>query len=452
MAVKRTKQPRRSAPGEITEFVMKHPLFGAHSHIMSVPEWGRVKPHFSSIVGYAWADLVTACGPLGIGKKDVLPPVNNKGYTRQYFELWQATRFTGYCTATGRACRDLLGLEYTEQNAKAIGESITRLIGKDPLASYRTVLRDKTNVRWLIKDSICTPEATADELYPADFVRFNYRDDELMSIRSRADIVERETRWGRSIHSVTELVDGLNESISACLATGKVTSFKIGIPYYRSLSFTEPTLHEAEKAFSRLMNVTVGTTVDQGPGHGVQRICRVAAEELRPLQDYMAHQYVRRIEAEGMGLQVHTGFLAGNSGVLNDIRVMDMVPFIIRYPRVRFDLFHAGWPYTEEHAVIGKEFPNVWLNLCWAWAMNPVTMELVLDSWLASVPHTKIFGYGGDTGMPICEYGYAHQARTGIARVLEKWIARGDMTIKEATEVATDIMLLNGCRFHALEA
>jgi hypothetical protein len=246
------------------------------------------------------------------------------------------------------------------------------------------------------------------------------------------------------------LVAGLNESISSCLATGKVTSFKIGIPYHRSLFFTEPSLHEAEVAFARMMNVTVGTTLDQGPGSGIDQQSRISAEELRPLQDYLTHQYVRRAEAEDVGVQVHTGYLAGNSSVLNNIRAMEMVPFIIRYPRVRFDLFHAGWPNTEEHAAIGKEFPNVWLNLCWAWTMNPVTMEEALDSWLASVPHTKIFGYGGDTESPICEYGYAQQARIGIARVLEKWIDRGDMTIEDAKEVATDIMLRNGCRFHKL--
>ena len=449
-AKKKTKKKTQRASGAITEFVMGHPLFGAHAHIMPVPEWGRTPPHFGSISGYAGADLVTARGPLGIGEA-VFPPADSDDYAAKYFELWRSSRFTGYCMATELACRDLLGLKYTEENAEKIGEAIARVVGEEPLDSYRTVLQDKANLRWLIKDSICLPEATADDLYPTDLVRFNYRDDALMCLRSRADVVDRENRWGRSIHSVTELVEGLNESISACLATGKVTSFKIGIPYQRSLDISEPTLHEAEAAFGRLMNVTAGTTVDGGPGHGVRSMSRAAAEELRPLQDYLLHQYVRRIEAEGLGLQVHTGYLAGNSGVLNDIRVMDMVPFIIRYPRVRFDLFHAGWPYTEEHAVIGKEFPNVWLNLCWAWTMNPVTSELALDSWLGSVPHTKIFGYGGDTGSPICEYGYAQQARIGIARVLEKWVARGDMTVKDAQEVAADIMLLNGCRFHGLD-
>ena len=444
MGRKKATARKAASAGDITDFVMVQPLFGAHSHIQTVGAWGETRPHPSSIGGYAGADLITAAGPAAIGRSP-LPPVDDPAHTKRYFELWRASRLTGYCRPIEMACRDLLGMEYVEKNAQAIGRAIGTIIGKDPRKSYRSVLRDRANVRWLIKDAVSTPQATADEDYPTDFIRFNYRDDGLLSIRSRADVNAREELWNRAVHSVCQLVAGLNESISACLATGKITSFKIGVPYSRSLAFTEPTLHEAEKGFSRLMNVTPGPTVDGN-------VSRPSAEELRPLQDYLVHQYARRIEAEGLGLQVHTGYLAGNSGVLNNIRVMEMVPFIIRYPRLRFDLFHAGWPYTEEHAVIGKEFPNVWLNLCWAWAMNPATMQRVLDSWLASVPHVKIFAYGGDTDSPICEYGYARQARVGIARVLQRWVARGDASLADAKEVAADIMLHNGCRFHGLEA
>ncbi len=449
MGRKKIEGKRSLQLSEIRDFVMQHPLFGAHSHMQPVEEWAKTPSHFSSIEGYAGADLVTAAGPMGIGETH-LPPQDAEDFTKRFFRLWRASRFTGYCKATELACRELLGLEYTEENAAAIGNAIKKLIGKNARASYSRIISDRANIRWIIMDSINRPEDTVDTSYPPRFVRFNYRDDGLLSIRSRTDIIERENTWKRSIHSVSELLTGLNESISSCLATDKVTSFKIGLPYVRSLAFTEPSLHEAEVAFGRMMNVTAGTTLDPGPGNGVRQQSRVSAEEVRPLQDYLVHEYVRRAQAEDLGVQVHTGYLAGNSGTLNNIRVMEMVPFIIRYPRVRFDLFHAGWPYTEEHAVIGKEFPNVWLNLCWAWTMNPVTMEKTLDSWLASVPHNKIFGYGGDTGSPICEYGYAQQARTGIARVLEKWIGRGDMMIEDAKEVAADIMLRNGCRFHNL--
>jgi hypothetical protein len=434
---------------EITELVMQQPLFGAHSHIQPVPDWAKTPRRADAIAGYAAADLVVAAGPMGIGESP-MPRGADPGYFARYFELWRASRFTGYCRGTELACRDLLGVEYAEENAGAIGEAIAALVGDDPLASYTDVITKRAGIRWLVKDAVCTPDATADELYPPAFVRFNYRDDGLFTIRSRNDVIDREQRWGRSVHSVGDLVDGLNESITACLATGRITSFKLGIPYSRSLAITEPSLHDAETAFARMMNVTPGVTLDGGNGVGVRHIARAAAEELRPLQDYLIHRYVRRVEAECLGLQVHTGHLAGTSRLQSNIRTMDMVPFILRYPRVRFDLFHAGWPYTEEHAVIGKELPNVWLNLCWAWTMNPVTMDDTLDRWLACVPHTKIFAYGGDTGSPICEYGYARQARIGIARVLERWIERGDMTVDDAKEVAAEIMLRNGCRFHGL--
>ena len=168
MAAKKTKKKKaKSASGAITEFVMGHPLFGAHAHIMPVPDWERTQPHFSSISGYAGADLVTARGPLGIGEA-VFPPTDSDDYTAKYFELWRSSRFTGYCMATELACRDLLGLEHTEENAEAIGEAIACVVGKKPLDSYRTVLQDKANLRWLIKDSICMPEATDDDLYPTD--------------------------------------------------------------------------------------------------------------------------------------------------------------------------------------------------------------------------------------------------------------------------------------------
>lgn len=451
MAKKRVAKHSSLQSNDIREFVMQHPLFGSHSHIEPVEEWAKTPGHFSSIQGYAGDDLITAAGPVGIGEAH-LPPQDAKDFAKCYFKLWRACRYTGYCKATELACRDLLGLEYTEKNAAAIGKEIKKLIGRNPRASYSKVIRDRANIRWLIKDSINRPEDTADASYPKQFVRFNYRDDDLLAIRSRTDIFERERCWKSSIHSVSDLVAGMNDAISSCLATGTVTCFKIGLPYQRNLVFTEPSLHEAEVAFSRMMNVTAGTVLDPGPGSGIAQQSRVSAEELRPLQDYLAHQYVRRAEDENVGVQVHTGYLAGNSRDLNNIRAMDMVPFIMRYPRVRFDLFHSGWPHTEEHAVIGKQFPNVWLNLCWAWAMNPVTMEKTLDSWLASVPHKKIFGYGGDTSSPICEYGYAQQARVGISRVLENWIDRGDMTVEDAKAVATDIMLRNGCRFHNLAA
>ncbi len=51
------------------------------------------------------------------------------------------------------------------------------------------------------------------------------------------------------------------------------------------------------------MNCGTIPTIDGGaPLGGVAQQSRVSAEELRPLQDYLVHQYVRRAETEDLGV------------------------------------------------------------------------------------------------------------------------------------------------------
>ena len=83
---------------------------------------------------------------------------------------------------------------------------------------------------------------------------------------------------------------------------------------------------------------------------------------------------------------------------------------------------------------------NVWIDLCWAWSMNPVQMERILDEWLSCVPSNKILGFGADTNSPFPVVGYAHQARNGIANVMEKKIDTGEYDLTTARFVARRIM------------
>jgi hypothetical protein len=118
---------------------------------------------------------------------------------------------------------------------------------------------------------------------------------------------------------------------------------------------------------------------------------------------------------------------------------------------VRFDVFHASWPYSAFIGAAAKEFPNVWLDLCWAWAMNPVQMERILDEWLAAVPCNKIFAFGADTGNPFAQVGYAVQARKGIASVLNRAVEQGYMTPETAEFTARRIMFENALEFFNTE-
>jgi predicted TIM-barrel fold metal-dependent hydrolase len=176
----------------------------------------------------------------------------------------------------------------------------------------------------------------------------------------------------------------------------------------------------------------------------------LSGAELRPLHDYLLHTYIQRANDEDIPVQIHTGYLAGIQRDLRNINPMQLIPLLLRYRNTRFDLFHAGWPYTEEMGAIGKNYPNVWISLCWAWTMNPIAVERALDSWLDCVPYNKIIGFGGDAKHPLAVYGYAIQAREGLARVFEKRIERGDMDEVLAKDAARAIMLTNGCELHGV--
>ena len=141
---------------------------------------------------------------------------------------------------------------------------------------------------------------------------------------------------------------------------------------------------------------------------------------------------------------------AGTWGALEGSKALHLVPIFNRYRTVRFDLFHASWPWCSEFGAIGKNYPNVWLDMCWAWTMNPAASERALYEWLDAVPYNKIFAYGADTLLPWCNMGYSLQAKQGVGRVLARKVEEGVFSERTAQEVADSILLQNGLVFYHL--
>jgi len=434
-------------PDTIRDFVMEQPLFDTHAHLSTYQDFAEQPHHFTSFISYGMSDIKTAEGPQPL-EREPLENVSAPGYTSRFFEAWRHTRASAYARAIERAVRDLLGLEFVEENAEAIGKRLADLKGDNPSAWFDKILGN-ANIISVINDCPANmPGQVADGIYPAMF-RFAYRDDDLLALTSRDDIFEREVRWNRSILSLDDLVEGLMQSITDCLSTGRFTSFKMGLAYRRGLRYDEPTKHEAEKTFIRLMNTQPETPHRYKSSH-MSAQSLLSGKQLQPLQNYLIHQVVRRAADENLGVEMHTGYVAGWYNDLRNINPIELVPLLKRYPRARFDLFHAGWPYQEILGAIGKHYANVWLNLCWAWSVSPIATARALDTWLDCVPHCKILAFGSDTFTPIALHGFALQAREGIARVLQQKIDRAEMDISLAQDVARAIMLENGQSFHRL--
>ena len=416
---------------DIREYVLAHPLFCCYTYF----EAHREEYDYRSLLGYAEADLVTA-----EGARPPKGPIDEQ----RLATLWPMIRTTGYGRAVTLGCRRLFDLEYEPANWAAITAALQEAIrGKAAAEVYDYFLHEVAQNRWTLHDGrfwVIAGDFWQGEGYP-DSYRYAFRFDELFDITDATPIEALERRTGRSIHTLDDLVAALNAAIDRCYATGQIAALKVGMAYRRDLVVTHPTHHEAELAFNRIRSRKVfWEGIQQNTG-------AVDAVAGRALGDYMFHCLMQRADASNLPVQIHTGYLAGNWGSLNGTKASHLIPIFERYRRVRFDLFHASWPWASELGAIAKNYPNVWPDLCWAWAMNPSESARALSEWLDGVPFNKIFAYGADTLLPWCNVGYSLQAKEGVARALEAKIAEGFFSQRTAEEVADYILLKNGEMF-----
>ena len=84
-----------------------------------------------------------------------------------------------------------------------------------------------------------------------------------------------------------------------------------------------------------------------------------------------------------------------------------------------------------------KHFANAWVDLCWAWSINSYAARDFVRSVLHAAPANKLFAFGGDTFTPTNSFGYAVQMRLHLTRALQEIVDAGDLTERQAIEVAT---------------
>ncbi len=411
---------------EIREFVLQEPLFDNHEHQGGFAgiEQRADEMTYREFVGYAGADLTAA---RGVGEGPDLS--TDEGF----FGLWQYVRTTGYGRATEDACAAVFDMEFSLENADRITDALRGFVSERGPQKTHEDLFDRAGIRWVMND--CCWDSPTDlsafkgQNHP-EFFRQALRYDALLML-SNADQVRRLAgALDRSMRTLAEFDQALDDYTERAAAGGRLAAMKCGLPYQRRLDFENSSFADAERVFEDIMQEREG--------------------DRKPLHDYLLHRFVRRARDFDLPVQFHTGYLAGNRGDPSRGDPTPLIPVFRRYRNVRFDMFHAGWPYCEVAGTIGKSFPNVWLDMCWAWTMNPAHMERVLESWLAAVPHNKILGFGGDTGSPFATIGYAVQARRGIANVLERKVQSGEYDLETARRVARRILSQNSLDLHRM--
>ena len=392
-----------------------------HEHI--IPEAERTSQpmdFFTLASHYAINDLVAAGLPATEQEliKNQQAPLSRRW--RSFEPFWKVARFTGYGQALRIAIRDIYGVnEISAATLEGINDAIRQ---RNRLGLYRYVLKDRARIRFSIVDDYWNAVPVRPD---PDFFVLAHKFDRFVRNTSREDIQGLEQITGISITSLRTLEKALEKNFQQSLEAGMVT-VKTTLAYDREILFHEVAEPDASRDFERMMRG------DEVPPQGFRiRVVR----PFRRLEDYMFHQIVRLADAHHIPFQIHTGLQAGNGNFVANTNPTLLTNLFFLYPRVKFDLFHASYPYQGELSVLTKTFPNVYADFCWMHIIAPEAARRLLHDFLEMVPVNKIFGFGGDYRYPELSYAHLQMARRNLARVLAEKTQSGFCTEQEASDL-----------------
>ena len=144
--------------------------------------------------------------------------------------------------------------------------------------------------------------------------------------------------------------------------------------------------------------------------------------------------------------------VSGHPGVLTDSYPLLLASIFMEFPRVNSALFHGGFPWAAELGTLGKNFPNVYLDLCWLHIISPRASADALALWLELVPSHKIMGFGGDNRFVESSFGQSRVARRVTAEVLARRVDSGYLSLNDAQQLGRRILHDNAWELFQLDA
>jgi predicted TIM-barrel fold metal-dependent hydrolase len=334
-------------------------------------------------------------------------------------DAWERCRHTGYGEAVRLVARLVYGIEEITpealEGARARNEALRR-----PGERLR-LLRDVANLDHAQVDNFiwqCPPDPSGPDffLYDLSWVGFSRGDIDAKAIYDEVGVA-------------VEGIDDLRHAIEALFAKhGPLAiAVKSQHAYERTLLWEPRTDADAERVLLRLLG---GEELGEG-----ERLC---------LGDWCMERGVEQAAEHNLPFKIHTGYYAGAGWMQTErIRPGHLSVLLMHHRRTRFVLMHNGYPYSDELIALVKHYPNAYMDMCWAWSIDPYSAVDALRRAIHAAPANKVFAFGGDSHWPATAVAYAAQARAWLTRALQAEVDDGLLTEPEAMAYATRVMRHN---------
>jgi hypothetical protein len=225
-------------------------------------------------------------------------------------------------------------------------------------------------------------------------------------------------KQGVKLESVDDYLAVLERLFADAKKAGAVC-LKTTLAYERTLRFEDVPRERAARAWGR-------TRADIGP------------EAAKDFEDFVMWRLVELSAKHDIPFQIHTGQarIQGSSPML-------LANLIQANPRTKFILFHGGYPWVGETAVIVQRFAShVWIDSVWLPMLSYSTAKRAFHEWLDAMPSSRIL-WGADCNHAEGIYGATEFTRRCLAEVLAEKVDAGDLTEPHARRIGRQVLREN---------
>jgi glucuronate isomerase len=395
------------------------PIIDCHEHLQresELPIGDAV--HIGRLFGhYASSDLISAGMPradLDAVREDIaLAPRERWALVEPWYRrAWN----TAYCEALRIALHDLYDVDdFSADSVDALSNTMRQEIAP----GFTRRVFDRAGIDYAMTNPFGPKPVFNPDFDPACFIC------DMTDAFTGLDIEALRADSGMNIACLDDylaVIDWYFARDAACAG-----AFKVGRAYDRTLSWDDVPKGAVDGIFNRLLAFND----------------RPDRRDIKALEDFILHYLCRKCGEHGLRMKFHTGLQEGNGNIIMNSRAALMANLFMKYPRTGFDMYHISYPYQEELVTLAKNFPNVTIDFCWMWIMNPAAGRRALSDMLDAVPANKIHGFGADFIFVEGSYGHAIIARREITRVLCEKIEEGRFTEDYALEVARMLLRAN---------
>jgi predicted TIM-barrel fold metal-dependent hydrolase len=428
---------------KLREYVFSLPLIDTHEHLPSREELRDRDTDVLKeyLAHYYNRDLISA----GLPRRDYTRILEEKLPIREKWRLvepyWEVARHTGYGRALDIAVRGLYGIDGI--SGKTIEDLDARFHDSLQPGHFRRVLRDRCRIE---RSLLCVE--TLEEEHDPLIERSVHCDRELfvpvysvnllVHPESWAEVERLERESAVRITSFSSWLEAAEANIAKACSLGSPI-LKNSLAYVRSLYYERVSRAEAEEAFKAIFATRHFPDWHQKP-----------IITGKAFQDYLFRFILEIASRKKLVVQIHTGIQEGSGNLLSNSNPEALGNLFLEYPDVDFDLFHIGYPYQNLLTVLAKNFPNVYIDMCWAHIVSPNASVQALVEWVDTVPLNKISAFGGDYLFVDGVYGHQVLAREDVATALSVKVEEGLFDVGEACRIARLFLYENPKRIFRL--